>query len=106
MQGILNKMKGGNVMYFMNICTWKPKDEMEVRERRKKWKWPDRVKVIFEFVDLQGCRVINVLDTDDRGLIASRSAWTDIIKFVTFLVYPIGDTKINLSTDRIRGERK
>lgn len=84
-------------MYFMNICTWKPKDDSEVRRRRKEWKWPDRVKVVYEFVDLQGCRVINVLDTDDRGLIVSRSAWTDVIRFETFPVYPIGDTKRHLS---------
>lgn len=44
-------------MYFMNICTWKPEDEKEVEKRRAKWKWPKGVKVICEFVDLQGCRV-------------------------------------------------
>lgn len=80
-------------MYFMNICTWEPKHEQEVRERRKNWKWPDKVKVIFEFADLQGCRSINVLETDDKGLIASRAAWIDVIKFETFPVYPMGDTK-------------
>ena len=83
-------------MYFINICTWDPTDEMEVRERRKKWKWPEKAKVLFEFVDLQGCRVINVLDTDDRGLIASRSAWIDILRFETFPVFPIGGTKEKL----------
>ena len=80
-------------MYFMNICTWEPKDEMEVRERRERWKWPDEVKVIFEFVDLQGCRVINVLDTDTKGLIGTRSAWVDLVKFETFPVYPMGPSK-------------
>lgn len=79
-------------MYFMNICTWGPKDEKEVKEIRKKWKWPDNIKVMFEFLDLQGCRAINVIDTDERGLIASRSDWIDILKFQTFPVYPIGDT--------------
>lgn len=83
-------------MYFMNICTWDPKDEAEVRRRRKEWKWPERVKVIYEFIDLQGCRVVNVLDTDDKGLIASRSAWTDLIRFETFPVYPISETKSRL----------
>jgi hypothetical protein len=84
-------------MYFMNICTWKPEDEKVVSERRKKWKWPDKAKVIFEFLDLQGCRIINVIDTDDKGLIASRSNWIDILKFETFPVYPIGDTPKKLS---------
>jgi hypothetical protein len=84
-------------MYFMNICTWDPKDEKKVRERRKKWEWPKKVKVMFEFVDLQGCRVINVVDTDERGLIASRSDWVDTLKFETFPVYPIGDTKKKIS---------
>jgi len=28
--------RGGGNMYFMNICTWDPKDEKKVRERRKK----------------------------------------------------------------------
>jgi len=84
-------------MYFMNICTWDPKDEKQVRERRKKWKWPNKVKVMFEFLDLQGCRVINVIDTDEKGLIASRSDWVDILKFETFPVYPIGNTKKKLS---------
>jgi hypothetical protein len=88
--------RGGFNMYFMNICTWDPKDEKKVRERRKKWEWPDKVNVMFEFLDLQGCRVINVIDTDERGLIASRSDWVDILKFETFPVYPIGDTKKKL----------
>ena len=80
-------------MYFMNICNWEPKDELEVKKRREVWKWPDQVKVIFEFADLQGCRVINVLDTDEKGLIATRSEWIDIVKFETFPVYPIGMSK-------------
>jgi len=80
-------------MFFMNICTWDPKDDMEVRQRREKWKWPDEVEVVFEFIDLQGCRAINVLDTDTKGLIATRSAWIDVLKFQTFPVYPIGASK-------------
>jgi hypothetical protein len=85
-------------MYFMNICTWEPKDAKKVRERRKKWKWPKKVRVVFEFLDLQGCRVINVIDADDKGLIASRSDWVDVLVFETFPVYPIGDTKKKLSS--------
>ena len=81
-------------MYFMNIGTWEPRDEKEIRRRRGKWKWPAKVKVVFEFLDLQGCRVINVVDTDEIGLVSSRSAWADIMKFETFPVHPIGDTKI------------
>lgn len=88
-----NNKSGGDAMYFMNICTWDPKDETEIRERRERWKWPDEVNVVFEFVDLQGGRVINVLDTDAKGLIASRSAWLDMVKFETFPVYPIGTSK-------------
>jgi len=84
-------------MYFMNICTWDPKDGNKVRERRKKWKWPKKVRVFYEFLDLQGCRVINVIDTDEKGLIASRSHWVDVLKFETFPVYPIGGTKKKLS---------
>jgi hypothetical protein len=45
--------RGGGNMYFMNICTWDPKDEKKVKERRKKWKWPNKVEVLFEFLDLQ-----------------------------------------------------
>jgi hypothetical protein len=80
-------------MYFMNICAWEPKDEREVRKRREKWQWPKGVKVICEFIDLQGCRTINVVDTDTKGLIASRTAWLDILKFETFPVYPFGESK-------------
>lgn len=80
-------------MLFMNICTWDPRDETEVRQRRERWHWPGEVNVIFEFVDLQGGRVINVLDTDAKGLIATRLAWVDIVKFETFPVYPIGPSK-------------
>jgi hypothetical protein len=80
-------------MFFMNICTWEPKDEMEIRKRREEWKWPDRVRVVFEFVDLQGCRAINVLDTDTKGLIATRAQWIDILRFETFPVYPVGASK-------------
>ncbi|MCX5804233.1 MAG: hypothetical protein NTU69_12020 [Proteobacteria bacterium] len=80
-------------MFFMNICTWAPEDEKEVRKRREKYKWPKGVKVICEFFDLQGCRVINVVDTDAKGLIASRAAWIDILVFETFPVFPIGESR-------------
>jgi hypothetical protein len=78
---------GVAIMYFMNICTWSPEDEKEVAKRREGWKWPKGVKVVCEFIDLQGCRVINVVDTDARGLIASRETWIDIMMFETFPVY-------------------
>ena len=80
-------------MIFMNICTWRTDNEKEVRKRRANWKWPQGVKVICEFLDLQGCRTINVVDTDAKGLVASRAAWTDIMTFETFPVYPFGESK-------------
>ncbi len=80
-------------MFFMNICTWDPKDEKEIRKRRANWKWPDGVKVVCEFVDLQGCRTINVVEADAKGLIASRTTWVDVMKFDTFPVYPFGESK-------------
>jgi len=80
-------------MLFMNICTWEPKAQTEVEKRTKNWKWPKGVKVLFEFADLQGCRAINVIDTDAKGLISSRAAWLDIVKFETFPVYPFGESK-------------
>lgn len=80
-------------MFFMNICTWAPEDEKEIARRRTNWKWPEGVKVIFEFADLQGCRTINIVDTDAKGLIASRAAWTDVMVFETFPVYPFGESK-------------
>ena len=80
-------------MYFMNICSWAPEDEKNVEKRRSSWKWPKGVKVIFEFIDLQGCRSINVVDTDAKGLIASRAAWIDVVVFETFPVYPFGESK-------------
>jgi hypothetical protein len=86
-------LKEGRDMYFMNICTWKPEDEKRVLDMRTKWQWPEGVKVIFEFEDLQGGRAINVIDTDAKGLIESRSAWVHIVKFETFPVYPFGESK-------------
>ena len=80
-------------MYFMNICTWDPEKEKEVEKRRAKWKWPNGVKVICEFIDLQGCRAISVVDTDEKGLIQSRAEWIDIVYLETFPVYPLGDSK-------------
>jgi hypothetical protein len=80
-------------MYFMNIGTWAPEDEKTVEKRRATWKWPKGVKVIFEFIDLQGCRTINVVDTDSKGLIESRAAWIDVINLETFPVYPFGESK-------------
>ncbi len=82
-------------MYFMNICTLAPKDEKEAEKRRAKWKWPKNVKVLCEFVDLQGCRVINVVDTDTNGLISSREPWADLVSVETFPVYPIGVSKVS-----------
>lgn len=84
---------GVDIMYFMNICTWAPEDEKEVERRRSNWKWPKGVKVIFEFLDLQGCRTFNIIDTDAKGLVASREEWIDIMIFETFPVYPFGVSK-------------
>jgi hypothetical protein len=89
----INQKGGVDIMYFMNICSWSPEDEKEVAKRRENWKWPKGVKVICEFIDLQGCRVINVVDTDAQGLIASRETWIDIMIFETFPVYPFGASK-------------
>jgi hypothetical protein len=85
--------KGGELMYFMMICTWDPTDEREVRTKRVTWDWPEDVKVISEFYDLQGCRTIYVVDTDAKGLIAARAAWIDLLAFEIFPVYPVGATK-------------
>jgi hypothetical protein len=83
-------------MYFMMICTWEPMDEKEVRTRKANWEWPEDVKVIYEFYDLQGCRTIYVVETDAKGLIAARAAWVDVLSFEIFPVYPIGATKEKL----------
>ncbi|HOC59694.1 MAG: DUF3303 family protein [Syntrophaceae bacterium] len=85
-------------MYFMMICTWETKDEKEVRTRNVDWKWPEDVKVISEFYDLQGRRTIYVVYvTDAKGLIAARAPWLDIMKFEIFPVYPLGETKKQLA---------
>ncbi len=52
-----------------------------------------RVKVICEFMDLQGGRAMNVIDTDAKGLIACRSAWMHVLKIESFPVYPFGESK-------------
>jgi len=83
-------------MYFMMICTWEPMDEKEVRTRKANWEWPEDVKVIYEFYDLQGCRTIYVVEADAKGLIAARAAWVDVLSFEIFPVYPIGVTKEKL----------
>ncbi|OPY85721.1 MAG: hypothetical protein A4E71_01954 [Smithella sp. PtaU1.Bin162] len=84
-------------MYFMMICTWKPEDEKEVRTRKVGWQWPEEIKVICEYYDLQGCRTVYVIQTNtDKGLIAARAAWIDVLKFEIFPVYPIGITKKQL----------
>jgi hypothetical protein len=84
-------------MYFMMICTWEPKDEREVRTKMANWEWPREVKkVLYGFQDLQGRRSIWVIESDEIGLIATRAAWIDLLKFEIFPVYPIGATKVLL----------
>ncbi len=83
-------------MYCMMICTWDPKDEKEVRTRKVGWEWPEDVRVISEFYDLQGCRTIYVVEAEAKGLIAARAAWIDILRFEIFPVYPLGVTKKHL----------
>lgn len=80
-------------MHLMVICTWSPDDEREVRTRGANWQWPAEVKVLMELFDLQGCRTIYVIDTDEKGLIAMRSKWYDILDFEIFPVFPIGKSK-------------
>jgi hypothetical protein len=84
-------------MMFMMICTWDPKDEKDVRTRSVTWEWPQDVKVISEFYDLQGQRTVFVVDTNAKGLIAARAPWRDVIKFEIFPVYPTGRTKETMS---------
>jgi hypothetical protein len=83
-------------MLFMMICTWDPMDEKEVRTRSVTWKWPEDVKAVSEYYDLQGQRTVFVVDTDAKGLIAARAPWRDIMKFEIFPVYPTGLTKETL----------
>lgn len=83
-------------MLFMMICTWDPMDEREVRTRSVTWKWPEDVKVISEFYDLQGQRTVFVVNTDAKGLISARAPWRDIMHFEIFPVYPTGRTKETL----------
>jgi len=71
-------------------------DEKEVRTRKANWEWPEDVKVIYEFYDLQGCRTIYVVETDAKGLIAARAAWVDVLSFEIFPVYPIDVSKEKL----------
>lgn len=81
-------------MYFMMICTWETTDEREVRTIMANWEWPKEVKrVLYGFQDLQGRRSIWVIESDAIGLIATRAAWIDILKFEIFPVYPLGETK-------------
>jgi len=80
------------------ICTWEPKDEKDVRTRKVGWEWPEDVKVINEYYDLQGRRTFFVVQTDAKGLIAARAAWIDVLKFEIFPVYPLGVTKEQLRT--------
>ncbi|HOS98308.1 MAG: DUF3303 domain-containing protein [Desulfobacterota bacterium] len=83
-------------MLFMMICSWEPCDEREVRTRSVTWKWPEDVKVISEYYDLQGRRTFYVVNTDAKGLIAARAPWRDVMKFEIFPVYPTGLTKESL----------
>jgi len=80
-------------MNLLVICTWTPEDDREVRTRGANWEWPPEVKVYFELYDLQGCRTIYAIDTDEKGLIAMRAKWSDILEFEIFPVFPIGATK-------------
>lgn len=81
-------------MHFMMICTWETKNERAVRTKMANWVWPKEVKkVLFGFQDLQGSRSIWVIESDEIGLIATRAAWIDLLKFEIFPVYPIGATK-------------
>lgn len=61
-----------------------------MEEKWRNWKWPKGVEVLFEFADLQGGRSFNVINTDLKGLIATRAEWIGLVKFETFPVYPIG----------------
>jgi hypothetical protein len=89
--------EGGDTMLFMMICSWEPGDEREVRTRSVTWKWPEDVRVISEYYDLQGRRTIYVVDTDAKGLIAVRAPWRDIMRFEIFPVYPTGLTRESLN---------
>ena len=49
--------------------------------------------MICEFFYLQGCRTIDVVHAEAKGVVASRAAWADIMAFETFPVYAFGESK-------------
>ncbi|MFQ6062820.1 MAG: DUF3303 domain-containing protein [Methanosarcinales archaeon] len=66
-------------MLFMTIFTWEPDKRDEVVKRRATEKVPERIKVIGEWVDLQGGRVFILSETaDPKAVLAESFAWNDL----------------------------
>ncbi len=74
-------------MLFMDIITWEPKDNDEMTKRYSKWKWPEGVTVVSEWIDLSTCRYVGIYDIKNAEDYASSAfPWRDICRIDTFPV--------------------
>jgi hypothetical protein len=60
-------------MFFMNIFTWEPEKRDEVIKRCATKKAHEGIKLIAEWVDLQGGRVFRLIEIDDPKAVLAES---------------------------------
>ncbi len=66
-------------MLFMTIFTWDPERSDEVSKRRATEKVTEGIRIVGEWVDLQGGRVFRLSETDDpKAFLAESFAWSDL----------------------------
>ncbi len=74
-------------MLLMDIVTWEPKNSEKVAELYSNYKYPENIKVIYEWFDLTGYRFFVIYETDDEKTYASSVLpFMGLCRFETFPV--------------------
>ena len=79
-------------MQFMATITWEPgkRDEMIKRAQTLGVEPPKGVKVLGEWIDVQGGRAFRLIEADDpKSIFLSNLGWTNICKIEAVPVLPV-----------------
>jgi hypothetical protein len=69
-------------MLFMSIVSWEPEKRDAVVQRRSTEKIPEGLKLVGEWLDMNGCRSFRLFECGDDPMsyIAASAYWNDLCK--------------------------
>ncbi|SNQ60529.1 conserved hypothetical protein [Candidatus Methanoperedens nitroreducens] len=66
-------------MLFMSIWVWKSENRDEVKKRWSEYKYPEKIKLVGEWLDITGNRIFVLYEADDpTTMLEANDLWLDI----------------------------